>query len=133
MDEDDPRISPALGNPPGEDEVITPQSMMKRYKDNNELPYHWRYIFSFNTSQGHYRFGNDITIKIEPMAGRKKEAPIYIPILKNWQKGTKTLVYSDWYYFLAILTLASKVLWQAPHRWPTLLPFTLYFFRVWLA
>ena len=77
MDEDDPGISPSLGNPPSEDEVVTPQSMTKRYKDNNELPYHWRYIFSFNTSQGCYRFGNDITIKIEPTARRKKEAPIY--------------------------------------------------------
>ena len=80
MDEDDPGISPALGNPPGEDETVTPQSMTKRYKDNNELPYRWRYIFSFNTSQGHYKFGNYITIKTKPMAlegRRKKEAPIY--------------------------------------------------------
>ena len=40
MDEDDPGISPALGNLPGEDKAVTPQSMTKRYQDNNELPYH---------------------------------------------------------------------------------------------
>ena len=39
MDEDDPGISLALGNPPGEDKAVTPQSMKKCYKDNNELPY----------------------------------------------------------------------------------------------
>ena len=39
MDEDDPGISPALGKLPGEDEAIIPKSMMKCYKDNNELPY----------------------------------------------------------------------------------------------
>ena len=39
MDEDDPGISPALGKPPGEDEAVTPQSLTKSYKDNNELPY----------------------------------------------------------------------------------------------
>ena len=39
MDKDDPGISPALGKPPGKDKAVTPQSMMKRYKDNNELPY----------------------------------------------------------------------------------------------
>ena len=77
MDEDDPGISPALVKPPGEDEAVTPQSLTKSYKDNNELPYRWRYIFSFNTLQGRYKFRNDITIKIEPTARRKKEAPIY--------------------------------------------------------
>ena len=63
MDKDDPRISWALDKPPGEDEAVTPQSMTKRYKDNNELPYHWRCIFPFNTQQGRYKFGNDTTIK----------------------------------------------------------------------
>ena len=77
MDEDDPRISPALGKPPSEDEAVTLQSMTKHYKDNNELPYRWRYIFSFNTLQGCYKLGNDITIKTEPTGRRKKEAPIY--------------------------------------------------------
>ena len=51
--------------------------MTKRYKDNNELPYRWRYISPFNTLQGRYRFGNDTTIKAKPMARRKKKAPIY--------------------------------------------------------
>ena len=39
MDEDDPEISPSLGKLPGKDEAIIPKSMMKRYKDNNEIPY----------------------------------------------------------------------------------------------
>ena len=78
MDEDEPEISLALGKLSGEDEAIVSQSMTKHYKDNNELPYRWRYISPFNTLQERYKFENDITIKAEPIARRKKKALIYI-------------------------------------------------------
>ena len=78
MDEDNPEISPALGKLPRPRLDHHPSITMKRYKDNNELPYRWKYIDSFNTPHERYRFGNDITIKAKPTTRRKKRTPIYI-------------------------------------------------------
>ena len=40
INENDPGISPALDKPPGEDKPISPSLMTRRYKVNNEPPYH---------------------------------------------------------------------------------------------
>ena len=75
--------------------------MTKCYKDDNELPYRWRYISPFNTLQGCHRFRNDTTIKAKPMARRKKKAPIYICgctiflaqilLIRPWPKAQPTI------------------------------------------
>ena len=57
---------------------------------NNESPYHWRdKNLVINTSQRHYRYRIETTIKTPPMARRKKQAYIY-QHPETWE-GTETL------------------------------------------
>ena len=137
MDEDDPKISPALGKLPGRDEAIVLQS----WRSVTRTIMNFRTVGDISLHLTAYRDVTDLEMipplrQNQRLEGRRKR--LYIPILETWQKGTQTLVHSDWYsniaiLILAILTLASEALWQAPHRWSTLLPFTIYFLRVRLA
>ena len=134
MDEDDPELSQALGKLPGEDKANVPQSW-RSVK---------RTIMSFHTVgdiSPHLTPYKDVTYSEMILLLRqnqrleRRRKRLYIPILETWQRGTQTLVHSDWYsniaiLILAILTLASEVLWQISHWWSIFLPFTIYFLRV---
>ena len=134
MDEDDPEISLALSKLLGKDEAIVPQS----WWSVTRTIINFRALGDISLHLTSYKDVTDSEMisplrQSQQLEGRRK--CLYIPILETWQKGTRTLVHSDWYsniaiLILAILTLASEALWQAPHRWPIFLPFTLFFLRV---
>ena len=85
------------------------------------------------------RYKHPIQASINSPSQRLEERSKYIyrhlTPTKVWTKkpSSETLIFWNLFPHLSHSTLASEVLWQAPHQWPTLLPYTLHFFRIRLA
>ena len=100
MNENDRGISLSLDKPPSEDKPISPSSMTRRYKVNNEPSYRWGCIFPFKTQQGYYK--NNTTIKKTPTARRRENTPIYMSTrnsTKDREKKYHSSVFATYCYY----------------------------------